>query len=724
MQLESFVSEACALLNDDIDVLSRLAKKLAGSPTTREKIAVLCMEEGIEQDALSTSSLTLEEQLIVLSIFAIGQADRLFGEDEFSFASLTNKQKSLVQTLLPVESFYKEMGGLVGYHVHMIRHLCRPELRFDVTSCEYLSPDPLDISLPSEDVDEMLYAGLEAMGSLCEIYPVGGAADRLNLLDPQTGMALPAARLEFCGMTLLERLIEDLQAKEYLHYKLFGKQVTVPIAMMTSQEKDNHQQILSICEEKQWFHRKKNRFFFFCQPLVPTMDKQGQWGLSGPEQLVLKPGGHGVIWKLAKDAGIFSSLQAAGVRKALVRQINNPIAGEDYGLVAFCGYGLKENKQFGFCSCPRQVKAAEGVNVLVKEKKGAAHSYTLTNIEYCDFHKYRIKDEPVFDGGFYSKFPSNTNLLFVDIQAIEEAANASSLPGVLVNLKKMLVKNSEDQWQCLELARLESTMQNIADCFSCSSFSSDEVPSLPAYITHNERRKTISTIKREYEEGSSLLETPEGCFLDVRQNTKNLLKNYCGFTMPKWKGEEEINYPSFLCSYHSALGPFYSIIAQKISRGILHEGAELELSIAELSMKDVDVSGSLRIIAENIMGSRNAFDELVYAEQSGKCDLSHVSICNEGVDYTKESSFWRGSFQRKESCTIVLEGCAEFCAYDVTLRGNHCFRVEDGCRLTVTEKEGRLICHKETIKEPTWFWKYSFNERKKITLHKIVKQKV
>ena len=42
------------------------------------------------------------------------------------------------------------------------------------------------------------------------------------------------------------------------------------------------------------------------QPLVPTVDaKEGKWVKSEPFKLVLKPGGHGVIWKLASDKGIF-----------------------------------------------------------------------------------------------------------------------------------------------------------------------------------------------------------------------------------------------------------------------------------------------------------------------------------------------------------------------------------------------------------------------------------
>jgi len=58
---------------------------------------------------------------------------------------------------------------------------------------------------------------------MAEIYPVGGAADRLRLQDEKTGSFLPAAQLLFGGKTLLESMIADLSAREYVHYKLFGR---------------------------------------------------------------------------------------------------------------------------------------------------------------------------------------------------------------------------------------------------------------------------------------------------------------------------------------------------------------------------------------------------------------------------------------------------------------------------------------------------------------------
>lgn len=59
------------------------------------------------------------------------------------------------------------------------------------------------------------------MPNLGEIYPLGGSADRLGLVDPDTGECLPAAMLPYCGRTLLEGLVRDLQVHGLLMTQSF-----------------------------------------------------------------------------------------------------------------------------------------------------------------------------------------------------------------------------------------------------------------------------------------------------------------------------------------------------------------------------------------------------------------------------------------------------------------------------------------------------------------------
>jgi len=56
--------------------------------------------------------------------------------------------------------------------------------------------------------------------------------------------------------------------------------------------------------------------------LVPVVSAEdGKWLISKSLFPVGKPGGHGAIWKLAYDRGIFQWLQRRGRKGATVRQV-------------------------------------------------------------------------------------------------------------------------------------------------------------------------------------------------------------------------------------------------------------------------------------------------------------------------------------------------------------------------------------------------------------------
>lgn len=59
-----------------------------------------------------------------------------------------------------------------------------------------------------------------------------------------------------------------------------------------------------------------------------VLQEDGKWLLDSPLTPMAKPGGHGAIWKLMLDHGVFDWLAGIGRKGAIVRQISNPIAGE------------------------------------------------------------------------------------------------------------------------------------------------------------------------------------------------------------------------------------------------------------------------------------------------------------------------------------------------------------------------------------------------------------
>lgn len=645
--------------------LQQLADQLKECRTDQERLVLLdCMTE------VPIHDLSPEIAVVLKSLVAIGQQ---LGVEA-------------IEDLVPVERFYKDIGGIVGYHATMLWLIDKEKRDEAPKQARFHRPPGYDIASPTKEVLLWVQAGIRALPYLAELYPVGGAADRLQLIDAETQLPLPAAKLLFLGHSLLESLVRDVQAREYLYYKLMGTQITIPIAMMTSPEKDNHSQVLSICEQNRWFGRPKEAFQFICQPLVPLMDSEGKWCQMPSGKIASKPGGHGVIWKLCVESGVFDTWEKEGKTKILVRQINNPIAGTDYGLLAFVGIGQQSDKAFGFASCPRQVGAAEGVNVLIEQE-----GFCLTNVEYCDFKKLGIEDKPQEEGSPYSWFPSNTNILFADIQKIRDAVKRCPIPGMIVNFKN-------------QVARLESTMQNIADCFQEA-----HLDNLQTFLTYHMRRKTISTTKKAWD-GNLLLETPEGCFYDLLQNAHELLTCYCGFTIPALPTPQEYieKGPSFLFLYHPALGPLYSIIGQKMRRGVFLPQSEMQLSIAEFDCEDLSLRGSLKITADQVMGDCTGEGLIRYSNQTGKCTLKGVQIVNQGIDTVANQCYWKNEIQRKELCEIILHGNAEFIAQNVRLEGNWRIEVESGWRVRARQEEGRCVLAYEKILEPSWQWTYHF----------------
>ena len=669
--------------------------------------------------SILVEALDPEEKVALLSLVAIEQAEHILSPETFPHDG-GEKLKAFSRKLVSIELFYKEMGGIVGYHTTLLSLLeSRNTPTKDGKKRCFYPPQGIDIRKETSEVLRAISQGLEFLPIMAEIYPLGGAADRLRLYDKITGNSLPAAKLKFAGRTLLENLILDLEAREYLYYKIYGVQHFVPVAMMISSENEEH--IRSICEENAWFGRPKELFFLFSQPLVPTISTNGKWCKTAPFEILMKPGGHGALWKVGREKGMFDWLARLGKTKALIRQINNPLAGVDYGLLAFFGIGCRENKLFGFASCDRRVKSSEGVNVLIENHVEGIVDYTLTNIEYCDFLRHGIEDGPKNKNSIYSKFPSNTNVLFADLQAVKKASIEHPMPGLLVNVKKAVFLAEDKTLHEEDVARLESTMQNIADRFSFQrkvSFA-EETLDLPVFLTFNERRKTIGTTKKELTPGSSLVETPEGCFLEQMSNAQELLKEYCCFDIPEMHGGDLVVHPSCIFFYHPALGPLYRIIAQKIRGGSLSLGSELQLNIVNIDIEGLEVAGSLIIEATDPMGKKDASGLLSFALAGGRCMLKHVRVCNAGIDQEAQHVFWKREMIRKEACSIVLHGSAEFVAENVELHGNLTIEVEDGYRLTVKPQGNTLQWIKEKIDSPSWSWQYSMRPDGSIHLIKI-----
>ncbi|KAL4350105.1 hypothetical protein HN51_031179 [Arachis hypogaea] len=648
--------------------------------------------------------------------------------------------ESLLESLGEIERFYDCIGGIIGYQIktlellveklHDRQNVSWSQHMHEMQECRVCgidAPKGVDLTENTDYASQAALWGIEGLPDLGEIYPLGGSADRLGLVDSNTGECLPAAMLPFCGRTLLEGLVRDLQAREFLYFKLYGKQCITPVAIMTSSAKNNHEHVTSLCERLSWFGRGRSTFQFFEQPLVPVVGAEdGQWLATKPFIPLSKPGGHGVIWKLAHDKGIFKWFCCHGRKGATLRQVSNVVAATDLTLLALAGIGLRQGKRMGFASCKRNSGATEGINVLMEKKNLDGNwEYVVSCIEYTEFDKFGITDGPCTPTCLQADFPANTNILYVDLPSAElvgSSKNENCLPGMVLNTKKPIVYADQfGRHRSVLGGRLECTMQNIADNFSnvyssrCYNGVEDK---LDTFIVYNERRRVTSSAKKKRRQGDkSLHQTPDGALLDILRNAHDLLSQ-CDIRLPEIEANE--NYvnsePPLLILLHPALGPLWEITRQKFYGGSIAEGSELQIEVAEFFWKNVQLNGSLIVIAENAMGSmkinENGESILHYGQRCGKCKLENVKVLNKGIDWTcGENIYWKHDVQRSEVLKIVLHGNAEFEATDVVLQGNHVYEVPDGYKLKITQGNTGLAIQLDPIEESrmesgSWHWDY------------------
>jgi hypothetical protein len=200
----------------------------------------------------------------------------------------------------------------------------------------------------------------------------------------------------------------------------------------------------------------------------------------------------------------------------------------------------------------------------------------------------------------------------------------------------------------------------------------------------------------------------------MMHNAKDLL-SLCGFVI---EGCEEDRLLPCLFLYHPALGPMHAVIAQKLRGGTIHKNSELDLQIADVDIESINLKGSLRVIASNVMGHIDEKGLLQYSHATGKCILQNVEIVNQGIDDSLPSIPWKGEFSRKESCLIEIQGDGEFVARNVCFHGNVHIVVPPSTRVEARQngREIELIYHK--IQARSWNWHYAFDEKKNIVLRR------
>ena len=227
MKVQSFgVDENLDLLQQEI---SALLKVLHEAKTLNDKIKVLSQQPRVAlqlKNFVSFSSflsnLSPICHYVAKAVIAIGQ-ENLFRFSKIKHSICVTHWKNLIDELVAIEHFYQPIGGIIGYQ-NLVLELLSKKTRHEQAAFASLHPPArIDLTRDSLEIRKSIIDGIKAQGELAEVYPAGGAADRLQLVDEETQEKLPAARLVFLGNHLLEGVIRDLQAREYLSFRLFGR---------------------------------------------------------------------------------------------------------------------------------------------------------------------------------------------------------------------------------------------------------------------------------------------------------------------------------------------------------------------------------------------------------------------------------------------------------------------------------------------------------------------
>jgi hypothetical protein len=680
-----------------VRVAEVLRDELASYTCIDERLAWMLQDSRVEEAFKGYSELrnllehgAAEEAYVVALSVLLGQFDRLFK----NFDQLEDRAgalKRLLDVLVSTERFYSPIGGLLGYYLQVLYLLSESKEEKRPT---YASPPIYDMRQKTGEVWKYSYEGVKRLKEVAAIFTVGGAGDRLKFTDPQTGLALPVASLVFGGKPLLEWLFRDVEALEYLHYRAFREQVSLPVLLMASHEKKNVQEVERLGSFYNWFGKAPDHISMIVQSLVPAVTLDGQWVVVGPAQLMAKPGGHGVIWKLALDAKAFEWLEKVHVSSLFVRQINNPLAGLDHTVISLVGMGITEDKSFGFAACPPRPGFAEGMNVLSVNEHNEAG---ITNIEYTKFEAERATNPQLFEGGC----PANTNILFAKLRSVAEALQRTPIPGMMVNAKVEAEVMEGEKTVRRPVARLESMMQAIADSMMVPW--RGEQKNLSTFLALYDREKAISVTKKALAPGQNVYETPECCLYDWYRAGRRLLSEVCFCTLPEELSLEQFieQGPNLSFFFHPALGPFWEVIGQKVSSGRLFSGAELELEIAELYLRNFSIRGSFRLLCDVVSGPVDRQGVRHLGPEVGRARLENISIENDGLESGPISAFVTRTVPRKSSCTIRLMGSSELVAKDVIIRGDFSLIIPDGMRVTLRQADdGGVEITKEPLPEP------------------------
>uniref|UniRef100_A0A0R0F6F4 UGP3-like C-terminal hexapeptide repeats domain-containing protein n=1 Tax=Glycine max TaxID=3847 RepID=A0A0R0F6F4_SOYBN len=624
---------------------------------------VLCLgeteslESSVATSAVKSALYTLADMIENMDSFN-GNGGAGFGMalGDHEIAELNN----LLEILAEIERFYDCIGGIVGYQITVLELLVQKlfemqniswaHQRHDVKECQILginAPNGLNLSEDTEYASQAALWGIEGLPDLGEIYPLGGSADRLGLVDPNTGECLPAAMLPYCGRTLLEGLIRDLQAREFLYFKLYGKQCITPVAIMTSSAKNNHKHVTSLCERLSWFGRGRSTFQFFEQKLGFASCKRILGATEGVNVLMEKKSLDG-NWEYGVSCIEYTEFDKFGITtgplapKGLQTEFpaNTNILYIDLPSAELVGSSKSETSLPGMVLNTRKP-------IVYTDQFGRRHSVSGGRLE-CTMQNIADNYSNSYSSRCYNDVEDKLDTYIVYNERRRVTSSA----------KKKRRHGDKSLHQTPDGALLD-ILRNAHDLLSQCDIRLPEIEANENYV----------------DSGPPFL---------------ILLHPALG---PLW----EVTKQKFYGGSISEGSELQIEVAEFFWRNVQLNGSLIIIS--------ENVMGSMKINenGESILhyGQRCGRCKLQNVKVLNKgIDWT----CGENI-------YWKHDVQRSEVLQIILHGNAEFEATDVVLQGNHVFEVPDGYKLKITPGSPGLAIKLDPIDQDmmesgSWHWDY------------------
>jgi len=199
---------------------------------------------------------------------------------------------------------------------------------------EVRPPEVVDAGLSRKEKARILPAGEESIskGQTAVMIVAGGQGSRLGYPHPK-GM-YPISPLR--GKSLFQLFGEKIRALS-LRYG-----ARIPVLIMTNPEIND--EIERFFAENAFFGLEREKVFFFCQEMLPSLTPDRKLVLKDRTSLLANPDGHGGSLRSFWQSGLLTQMESLGITRIFYCHVDNPLVKVDDPL--FLGWHIRENADF------------------------------------------------------------------------------------------------------------------------------------------------------------------------------------------------------------------------------------------------------------------------------------------------------------------------------------------------------------------------------------------